>query len=406
MNFYEKTNFYPLLFILFLGCPLNSMWFKKMPKVKFSKAKTFMSLAATVATIKIKKDEYFDVDLKKIAANEQVEGKIEISQINCPSDALLVHLHNKGKEVCITSFKRSEQVTKIIKKILEKEREMAEDYYVFYHGQTGSHKVLQDLTTELMAEESPEKFSNFIALRDPKNFQEEQSAQHYLDQNYPNNPSLCYDENKKIRKHLLSVNLSLFGNIHWSGKSAGECSAAYFFSNQSAYEKSTKELLENFLSNYSVPKSYLQQIILMQEDIARHGNLIQICIPKKGVDFHAYTSQSLGVPIDIPLSAILERYPNQKDFEGVNYLQARIVLSSGILDPNSGVKMYQYSLADEKALSSYGKKLKTLASELGSEIVRPEKFKKEKAAVQAKYAYLKDEIDAEYAEWKKNRKKV
>ncbi len=58
MHLYKKINFYPLLFILFLTSPLNSMWFKKLPKLKFSKAKTFMSLAATVATIKIKKDDY------------------------------------------------------------------------------------------------------------------------------------------------------------------------------------------------------------------------------------------------------------------------------------------------------------------------------------------------------------
>ena len=399
MNFYKKTNFYPLLLILFLACPLNSMWFKKLPKVKFPKAKVFMSLAAIVATIKIKKSEYSnELDLQKISVDEQAGGKIEISQINCPSDALLANLHDQGKEVCIFSCEKSEQVTKIIKKTLEKEREMAEDYYVFYHGQTGSHKVLQDLTTELMAEESPEKFSNFIALRDPKNFQAVQSAQHFLDQNNPNF-SFRDDQDKKIRKHLLSVNLSLFGNIHWSGRNAGECSADYFFRNISAYEKSSKELLESFLFNHNFPKNYLQQIILMQEDIARHGNLIQICIPKKGIDFYAYTSQPLGRPTGIPLSTILARYPNQNDFNKIYCLQARIVLSSGVLDPKSGVKMYQYSLADEKALSSYDKKLKTLVSE----IVRPKTFKEEKEAVQAKYAYLKDEIDAEYAEWQKSR---
>ncbi len=311
---------------------------------------------------------------------------------------MLADLHDQGKEVSITSSKSSELVTKIIRKILEKEREMAEDYHVFYHEQTGSHKVLPDLTTELMAEESPEKFSNFIVLRNPKSFQAVESAQHFL---YQNDLSFSprYDEDKKIRKHLLSVNLSLFGNIHYMGKHLGECSADYFFSNQSAYEKSTEELLENVLSNYNVPKSYLQQIILMQEDIARHGNLIQICIPKKGVDFHAYSSRSLGRSTNIPLSNILERYPNQQDFKSIKCLQARIVLSSGILDPNSGVKMYQYSLADKKTMSSYDKKLNGLVSEIV--IFSPEKFRKEKAAIQAKYAYLKDEADEEYAEWKK-----
>ena len=168
----------------------------------------------------------------------------------------------------------------------------------------------------------------------------------------------------------------------------------------------SKKLLENFFTTHNISQIYLPEIILLQENLTSHGNLIQICIPKKDIDFYAYTSYPAGIPAEWPLSDILDNYPSQTNLINNHYLQARIVLSSGILNPNSGVKMYQYSLADEKALSSYGKKLKTLASELGSEIVRPEKFKKEKAAVQAKYAYLKDEIDAEYAEWKKNRKKV
>ena len=405
MNFYEKTNFYPLLFILFLGCPLNSMWFKKMPKVKFSKAKTFMSLAATLATIKIKNEKFPNVTNQRIGIAKQANKEIEISEIGCLSDALLSQMHSQAKEISISYPKQSEKVAAVITKILEKERELTKDYYVLYHGQKGSFRVLQDFSTKLMNESifETEKNTDFILLRDPQIFSQQlpQSAKIFLSNNEPEIHDFDeWDEQKDIRKHLLSVNLSLFGNTTKKGILGGECTLDYFLTNDSMLKNPSKKLLENFFTTHNISQIYLPEIILLQENLTSHGNLIQICIPKKDIDFYAYTSYPAGIPAEWPLSDILDNYPSQTNLINNHYLQARIVLSSGILNPNSGVKMYQYSLADEEDLSSYNTKLETLVSE----IVRPEKFKKEKAAVQAKYAYLKDEADVEYAEWKKSRK--
>ena len=457
MNFYEKTNFYALLFILFLGCPLNSMWFKKMPKVKFSKAKTFMSLAATVATIKIKNTELREpsVKQKKINADEEIAKTIEISDVNCPSDAFLADLQNQGLEISCNTYEKKEKIAAIINKILEKERALAKDYYVFYHGQKGVWRCLQDAMTKIHNELYDEQYKDLLLLRNPvTNSDKKHSPQSFLEAFPPAMYDDCYDCDEDVYERILSVNLSLFGNSDEYGVGRGECTLNYFLTNYSCNYSAgkTQKILHDFFIKHNLSKNYIDKLLLCNRMIKK-GNLIQICIPKKDVGRYTYISFADGIPIlndqsikkilskhpsqevlsSLPYSdvrrivsskigtldptsgemyqcslvderEILSRYPNQEDFESMPYLQARIVLSSGVLDPNSGVKMYQYSLANEEDLSSYDQELNALVSEIVE--FSPQKFKKEKAAVQAKYAYLKDEIDAEYAEWKKNRKKV
>ena len=370
MNFYKKTNFYPLLFILFLAFPLNSMWFKKLSNA--NSIKTFKignSLTSKIQpTIKVFNKSIYNIlapslniEIAPISNISKKHEEVAVSENMCQSDAFIAALHSEKLELSILAKENGPRIAKTLKEILEKERALAKDNYVFYHAQQGGYRVLQDLTTALLSASFPTKYSSFIALRDPKIFSKVQSAQSFLSDNPPHKFDR-YDEQKKIRKHLLSVNLSLFGNTTEAARVGGECSLDYFLRNESAYEQSSEKLLKKLFTNHNLPIKELHTAILMQKNMCSHGNLLQISIPKGKVDSYAYFSQPLGYPSGIKLSDIMQTYP--KEITYIHAPQARIVLSSGTLRPDSGVTMHQYSLADKETISSYDKKLKALVSEL------------------------------------------
>ena len=69
-----------------------------------------------------------------------------------------------------------------INKILQKELELKEDYYVFYHGQKREFLLFQDLFEALYKIKLKKAFSDFIMLRIPdRNHKKYKNAQNFLE---------------------------------------------------------------------------------------------------------------------------------------------------------------------------------------------------------------------------------
>ena len=270
--------------------------------------------------------------------------------------AYKAHIKKKDNESIPTSADLD------IPKLVQREREHADDYYVFYHGQRSEHRILQDFWLKTMEMMQLTTTKDFIPIRfpDPKDFKPI-SPTNFIQEMKSRELN---DHDSDIAKHLLSSNIALFGNH----EEFGESSLHYYLNGCNWSDCNIRKFLEQSFEYYDFDPKFIEDLsddrVFLKKDpgnlwnSGNSGNLLQIFIPKKIVEQCAYISHALGCPFTYNLG--LEGYDASLGYQkqigpflqgceadkvtgyNLKYAQARILITQDImLNPQSGVKIFR-----------------------------------------------------------------
>ncbi len=315
----------------------------------------------------------------------------------------------------------------IISQAMTKERELNDNYYVFYTA-IPYMRLFQDVTRKLYKR----KVGNIGALKD-KSFQFVRYS--YNDPVYSQYPDatdflvkelaqygIIDDNQVRLKTILVSTNLSLFGNLTLSGESTWN-----FFNHPQSWGVAPAAWLEASLKSFGYPPEYTKKLIALApltQDT--QGDLFQIFVPHNLVDQIGYHSWRQGIPFDpeiietwferdplilskrglyheeikervynirrrwqagdpavkkltelmierarqgkYRLSTGIEAYKKTpRDVFEINHQQGRLLITNDmLLNPNSGIKIYRYSNLTGSKLAEYKRKLKHIFAEMDS----------------------------------------
>src|ERR1700722_5114525 len=304
---------------------------------------------------------------------------------------------------------------KIIMDAMAKERELKNDYYVFYTA-IPHMRLLQDITRKLYKKTVgnvgalQDKAFQFIryTYNDPLYNQYKNSTE-FLTKEITES-GIIDDNDVRLKALLLSVNIAFFGNIHSTGESTW-----HYFNNPQAWVSVPLQWIEASLTSFGYPRVYAKKFLTLAPLTQyAQGELFQIFVPKNTVDDIGYLSWRQGIPFDVDiltswfgrttlgigswilhdeikervyklrrqwkagdesvqdqvalmleqvklgvyrLSDVLDDYKltGPKNTED---MQARLLITNaGLLNPQSGIKIYRYSNLPAGKLSEYKKKL-------------------------------------------------
>jgi hypothetical protein len=271
----------------------------------------------------------------------------------------------------------------LLKSVIQNEIKFKNDYYVFYHGQPRDFALMQDIYHGLYAIVYKKEMHDFVMLRIPSGDQVKFTTMLDFLTCYIKNDEIFkvheFDLQPHIKKLLLSVNPSLFGNISFC---PGCSTLEYFLFSTGCTFVDTSELMERtfeffgmqnvFHENQSEIKE-LQELLCAQED-GKTGLLQQIFVPRKIVDSIAYRAVPFGGlyyedrnPYRHPVSIDLNYYESGKISDDFLFdtAQFRLLMSGAMLDPESGVKIFTFCNETQK-FNDYKIKLRKLLDKVAS----------------------------------------
>lgn len=264
--------------------------------------------------------------------------------------------------------------------IISKEMEYKDDFYVFYHGQVREFMLIQDLYQGLYEWLYKKAFKDFVMLRVPdKDLNKFRSVVDFLRKHIKNGAikNFYFDSNDDIKKMLLSVNPSLFGN----SRSPGECTFYYFIYSNNASYFDTSSLVKNVFDYFKL-KNYFDmyedevneiKTLLSARESNKTGILLQIFIPKALVNDIAYRCRPWGLlyhdsvanPETYGVATDLCEYQSKNTLDDYAFdsTQFRLIMNKTMLDSQSGVKILRYC-NETPNLKTYKTKLKELLNKI------------------------------------------
>lgn len=297
---------------------------------------------------------------------------------------------------CRATPNEREDYPQIVDQAMAREQEHNDGYYVFYHAQELEYYVLQDFVKELYRILNlREPLDDFVFLRawyekveGPKNPNEFTDA-HKILLSSSSLPAI-FGLDGFLSKQMLAVNLSLFGNS--TKGSAGESTFYFFILSKGIHNFHAKDMIKDVFSHCGLNCAYVDRVLSLMQRIKTfklpRGVLQQIFIPKEKVDKYVYLSRAYGTPLHKKVSTTLELFknnPEQLTIDGeisslratkeprqldVDTLQARIVfLADGMLNPDSGIKIYRYTAIPDDVMATYEKELKQLVQEVATDLL-------------------------------------
>ncbi len=216
---------------------------------------------------------------------------------------------------------------------IEKEFELKDDYYVFYHGQKREFLLIQDLFARFNELVRKKALKDFVMLRIPDNDHKQfKNVEQFLGQykDEMKNFTGWFDGQDHIYKILLAVNPFLFGNT--SMIRGGECSFEYFLSSDSIAWVDIFNLAKNIFEHFNLqlnckyerPIHELMGLLSTYEE-NKTGVLLQIFVPKKIVDEISYRCVPGGKlyhnNIDEKASKDLGKYQKKKKWLSAKFDQ-------------------------------------------------------------------------------------
>ncbi len=280
----------------------------------------------------------------------------------------------------------------IIDLAIERERRYCSDYYVFYHGLPNSfhifHDILKELHTLMAISRHPQQFEFFRMWHEAE---KQIKIKKYMDDEEGGSLGAHWwsDFSPHLAKTLISVNLSLFGNLFNSSSH----SFGYFKDNSKVNIGFTEKLLKELFKHFGFDASYVSHLIALNEKFkTSEGMLLQIFIPKDKVDDYVYLSQAGGTPyrtvIDdkiydnkrnrhMKIAPLLDQYikdpTGMGDFDN---FQARMLCSQDfMLNPEGGVKIFKYTTMKESDSKKYHKELKRITGDIFTDWLSAESYK-------------------------------
>jgi hypothetical protein len=269
--------------------------------------------------------------------------------------------------------------------VLSKELEFQDTYRVFYHGQDRNFMLFQDIYKGLYEIAYKKCLKDFIILRIPhKEFGKHKNATDFLHHCIKNGDITKWDFDHlyRIKKQLLSVNASLFGNTCYL--ELGECTFHYFISSSNVSIIDISDLIKQTFEKFNYSEYYikyldhidtLQKLLSAYED-EKTGALLQIFIPEKLVNSLCYRSKPFGLfyyndlhPENHPATLDLDNYKNDLGWTDnvIDRTQFRLLINNSLLNPDSGIKFYRYC-NETKNIKQYQKKLNHVLKKIKADI--------------------------------------
>lgn len=332
------------------------------------------------------------------------------------------HLQVKGVKslLALESSQKFIPYLDIISDCLVKEAELKDTHYVFYHTFENVWRVAQDLFTQLSAHFNPlvkKTNPDFTYLRFEK--LSASQAKEFLIKELQTNGLV--DDRGKMSALLLSVNLSLFGNIGFEG----ECTWC-FFTRQMRRKEPEVQDYQAIMNTFGLTHKYINELMALPKLFeTKEKTIVQIFVPIKKVDEIGYLSWATGMPAHPKLMQWIREYMQRKDMAAnnikrtehssqwlaknfqqeqernplfkdlmesvkrndysidaflkmyrnnpwalpnINDVQARLIFSSAVLlNPDSGIRLYRYSTASKKQLDEYSRRLTEIVNKIISE---------------------------------------
>lgn len=301
----------------------------------------------------------------------------------------------------------------IVSEAIANEAKHRNTHYAFYNTTSNMWRLAQDLDTRLNARLNPVKSKNqFKFLRFEDDFFVNATAQGFL-VNELKQKGLV-DDNTATGAILLSVNLSLFGNVGFPG----ECSWQYFVSPQ-GHKAPWRETYEKMMAKHGLTDKYIDELMKLVDIYATaEDTILQVFIPKDKIDEIGYLAWVKGIPAhgetisfilnnaksksfqhvlkprlenltakfaqeqennplyakmmegiqagDFSLDAFLKVYCNKPwDLKEINDVTARLLFTPSVLgNPESGVIVIRLSKAHHRKLKEYNDKLNAIIEKM------------------------------------------
>jgi hypothetical protein len=249
---------------------------------------------------------------------------------------------------------------------------------------------------------SDDKLHDFTFLRFDRDYPSVDVHTFLLDELYKG--GLINDH--ELSKILLSVNLSLFGNVGIPS----ECTWEYFMKSRE-HTQPTKAVYELIMDRFSFKHTFIKELMALSTIYqTKEQMIVQVFVPKDRINDIGYVSWIRGIPADetimdfifdsikkkkfpktreaiialtdtlkkekdqnpifrnltfrvenddFNLSQFLDIYCNHPEaIPTINSVMGRLIFTSELLlNPYSGVKIFRYSTATSKQLAAYHKKL-------------------------------------------------
>lgn len=325
------------------------------------------------------------------------------------------HLFLPAIRELITKNYKVEPYLNIISEAIVSEAKYRNTHYVFYNTTSNMWRLAQDLDTRLNARLNPGMANRqFKFLRFDNEFINS-TAQGFL-VNELKEKGLV-DDNTSTGAILLSVNLSLFGNVGFPG----ECSWQYFVSPQS-HKSPWRETYEKMMAKHGLTDKYIDEIMqLVDVYDTTEDTIVQVFIPKNKIDQIGYLAWVKGIPAhgdtinlilsnaksksfqyvlkprleklteqfarekesnplyqsmmegiqagDFSLDSFLKIYCNKPwDLKEINDVTARLLFTPDVLgNPQSGVIINRLSTAPHRKLKEYNDRLNTYIERMVAE---------------------------------------
>ncbi len=281
-------------------------------------------------------------------------------------------------ELCKSS---NQHLENMISQVIKKEKELNNnDYYTFIHGQKSEYLLHEQLHTFLQQLAHNEKSSGeHIAL--------------HVKPGIKNSNDL--KEQKKLRKHLLQhgidtrederkllfVNWAYFSNITRLG-----ASSAYYIKqncNIGNVRITTEDVfkINHIECLYPKYKDTFEELQKEFKSLTNFGTCILVAIPKKTVNKHIYSSQGYGFKQAVAIknigetddmSTIMETLLNEPEkIDDIDQMEFCIPMTydkKGALNPESGIKIFAFTAADQEELDAYYARQKALFEEIKKDI--------------------------------------
>lgn len=310
---------------------------------------------------------------------------------NCQTITYLNHSNLRQKIEENYSYKINligkEFFENLINTIIEKELELKENYYVFYHGKQLEFLLFDELLDALNKIILKKNIKDFFMLRIPdQDHKKFKNVSDFLSY-YKKNGQIYdwdFDHKNQIQKLLLSVNPSLFGNNY----NSGECTFYYFLNSQNAASPNVQNLIKDIFEFFKIEylyKKYENRIsnllqLLSTYDPKKTGILLQIFVPKNIIDEVAYRCIPWGNlyyqdPEFHPASVDVDKYQNNTfsysellSTYTLDEIQFRLLINEKLLDPNSKIRMFRY-YNEIDTVTQYKKEFKNLIDQINQDVL-------------------------------------
>lgn len=313
----------------------------------------------------------------------------------------------------------------IIFDCLVKEQDLKNSHRVFYHTTANEYRLAQDVRNRVHNRKFPnQKIEDFFFLRfdtfKKDSPYKEVSPRSFL-LNELNEHGMVDNDRGNLGALLLSVNLSLFGNIDWKSSSSWD----YFLNKQLNQRIPTRKDYEEMMTAFGLTHKYIDELMALTKIYDTDQNtLLQIFIPQDKVDEMGYLAWSLGIPKhektiawvnqhikktsgnigsgtdrknailklanqfkknqqdplftdlvnsvnegDFSLNAFLKVYCNTPwQLEDLDHAQARLIFTpNGLLNPSTDIQFYRYSTASPEQLREYTQRLNEVMNKIFAE---------------------------------------